>query len=149
MIVEVIGLIGAGKSTRLSDLKERFKDSCQVHLEEEHTLRNFVLPLLQRLYSKVSGEDSEAEYCVEAFFTIIRALTTHGVMLTHGWHHISESDLHNVKAAAKANNREHVGGVLVENPHRGPLLFVLAILLADLIWPINWSPMILTGSLDL
>ena len=85
MIVELLGPIGAGKSTYLSALMQHCSSGRNppiLDIEDEETLHCFVLPLLKKVYSRVDVRDHESEFKVEALFALIRALSIKAAMLT-------------------------------------------------------------------
>ena len=77
--VEVVGLIGAGKSTTLGDMRRCLplyypKAKVEVDVEAEDILDRFITPLLADVYKLLPGSERSEELAIEAVFASIRLI---------------------------------------------------------------------------
>ena len=80
VFIELVGLIGAGKSSLLQKFRDGLQDNYpDLHvgfdIEDEEMLHEFILPLLTDVYKCVAGKLIDEEYLTEAYFALIRLLT--------------------------------------------------------------------------
>lgn len=75
--LEVIGLIGAGKSTACRGFSDnQAEDQPKVHVlvEEEELLHEYVVPILEDVYRSDAGTYRNKEYAIEVVFAIFRLI---------------------------------------------------------------------------
>lgn len=80
---EIVGLIGAGKSTRCTNYKkarEGQRPNVSVEMEETNVVLETVYPLLGDIYNVKSGVFPRKEYLVEATFAVLRLVYLKGIL---------------------------------------------------------------------
>ena len=85
--IEVVGLIGAGKSTRCTGYKkaqEGQRPNVAVEEEESSLVADTVYPVLEDVYSGESGAEPRKEYLVEAVFAILRLAHLRAILGLNG-----------------------------------------------------------------